>query len=395
MQPTHLSTKRKNAPPTKFKLPAGPECWLVTSYADARKVFADPSFGRADLFSGELPDLVPSPNMIEDPDNLTNLDGADHRRLRGLLQRTFTPSAIALWRPWIESVVAKYVSALHELPDGFDLIAEFTHTLPVSVITRLMGLPVAREADMLRWSEISLTTEGVTLDDIQKSNEEFKDWARELMAARRAEPGEDLISYLVQRDDGTIPEGQLTTLVCVLIMAGHETTMSMLGNFLVYLLAYDREAWAALRTADDDKMERIVEDLLRITPLGDRKHRPGPLRYTKADIVVGGVQFRKGDVVAIDVVASNHDPEFHCPVSKIDTEADLEVPHLTFSSGPHLCIGAWLARWELGLALRGLARAFPDLTLADDIDELTWIIGMVTRSPRKLRVNKGIANGAA
>ncbi|MGY2062429.1 hypothetical protein ACW9HQ_46750, partial [Nocardia gipuzkoensis] len=152
MQPTHLSTKRKNAPPAKFKLPAGPECWLVTRYEDARKVFADPSFGRADLFSGELPDLVPSPNMIEDPDNLTNLDGAEHRRLRALLQRTFTPSAIALWRPWIESVVDRYVSALDDLPDGFDIISNFTHTLPVSVITRLMGLPRAREEDMLRWS---------------------------------------------------------------------------------------------------------------------------------------------------------------------------------------------------------------------------------------------------
>lgn len=389
MLPTHLSEKRRNVPPAKFKLPAGPECWLVTRYEDARKVFADASFGRADLFSGELPDLVLSPNMIEDPDNLTNLDGAEHRRLRSLLQRTFTPSAIAQWRPWIESVVDDHVSTLKGLDDGFDLISNFTHKLPVAVITRLMGLPASREADMLRWSEISLTTEGVTLDDIQKSNEEFKAWARELMAARRADPGDDLISYLVERDDGTIPEGQLTTLVCVLIMAGHETTMSMLGNFLVYLLAYDRDAWKSLQTADDDQAERIVEHLLRITPLGDRKHRPGPLRYAKEDIVVGGVQFRKGDVVAIDVVASNHDPEVHCPVARVSIESDLPAPHLTFSSGPHLCIGAWLARWELSLSLRGLARAYPDMALASTIEEITWITRMVTRSPGTLLVSKG------
>lgn len=179
-------------------------------------------------------------------------------------------------------------------------------------------------------------------------------------------------------------EEQLTSLVCGLVVAGHETTMTTLGNALVYLLGEDRTAWQRIG-ADPEAVTLATEQILRTIPLGDADTSPGLLRRTLAEVEIGGVTIPAGAVVAADATAANHDPAVY-PAGTADLFAPVGTPSLTFGAGPHHCLGAWLARMELELALHTLARRLPGLRLAEPVEAIRWRQGLLTRSPLALEV---------
>ncbi|MFI9274259.1 cytochrome P450 [Kitasatospora sp. NPDC052896] len=385
LMPLHCLRRTPPGPPVLATLRTGTPVWVARRHADVRQVLTDPRLGRAGLYAPDAPALTPYPNLVDDPEGMLNLDGPEHQRLRRTVQRAFTPRAIARWRPWVASVVEDLLNDLTDSGQPADLVAAFTRPLPIAVISRLMGLDGLDLKRLGHWSDHALSATAHSAEAVQEALAEFGAFSTALIAERRAEPGDDLVSSLVQAADetGEVTEQQLVLLVCGLVVAGHETTMTSLGNALVYLLTEARSDWQRL-AAGEAEASAAAEQLLRTIPLGDQLTTPGLLRRANEDVEIGGVTIPAGSVVAADAGAANLDPKVYPTGLEGDLFAPLPAPSLTFGAGPHHCLGAWLARMELELALHRLARRLPGLRLTGPPERIEWRRGLLTRSPLTL-----------
>ncbi|NUR04810.1 MAG: cytochrome P450 [Streptomyces sp.] len=384
--PMHRIDLPEPGPPRPATLATGTPVWLVTRYADVRQVLMDPRFNRSSLYAEDAPPLLVVPNLLDDPNGLLNQDGEAHQRLRGTVQRAFTPRAIARWRPWVASVVEALLDDFAAQDRPADIIEGFTRPLPVSVICRLMGLDHVDRERIRHWADHALSGGAHTREQVVAAMHEFGDFAADLVAQRRKTPGDDLVSGLVAAGDSLdIHERQLVTLVCGLVVAGHETTMTALGNIVVYLLTDRQEAWPGL--AEDEETAAVAaEQLLRAVPLSEGRVLPGLIRRAVEDTEVGGVTIPAGSVVAVQTNTAGRDPDVF-PPGPPDVFTPLTAPGITFGAGPHHCLGAWLARLELGLALHRLATRFPDLRAEFTPTTIEWRKGQMTRSPSRLPVS--------
>nr|WP_181396881.1 cytochrome P450 [Streptomyces sp. FT05W] len=373
-------------PPRPAELPGGAPAWLVSRYADVRQVLSDPRFGRALLYAPDAPALSDVPDLVNSPDLMFNQDGPDHLRLRRTLRRAFTPRAVARWRPWIAAIVEDLLDRLEALPQPVDVVAEFTLPLPVAVISRLMGLDEPARDRMRYWSEHAFSDGTHDSRQVADALAEFSAFGADLLTERRRAPGDDLISGLVAAADqeGGVPESQLVGLVCGLVVGGHDSTMTMLGNALLYLLGERPETWPRLG-ADEQAAGHLVDRIIHLVPLGDDR---GSARHAATDVEVGGVTIPAGAIVLADCGMANRDPQVFPPGTLHDLFAPLEAPTLSFGAGPHYCLGAWLARTELQLALHRLAARFPGLRLAEPVDTVSWRAGTTSRSPQRLSVSR-------
>ncbi|WP_431044237.1 cytochrome P450 [Streptomyces sp. P1-3] len=401
MPPMHRTPLRALGPPRRERLPTGVPVWVVTRYADVRRVLTDHRIGRASMFAPGAPPVATAPGFLDDPASLLNLDGEEHRRLRQTVQRAFTPRAVARWRPWVASVVEDLLDELERQGPPADLIAGFVEPLPSTVICRLMALEGHDTAAMSRWSSVALSRGAYTPEEVQEALAEFGSFMAGLLAARRADPGDDLVSGLVAAADeesgtgsaaGGIDESRLVSLARVLVVAGMETTQVALGNSILYLLDEAPEAWRRLSeagTEDEAGAAPLVEQLLRLIPRVDVSAGDGILRQATADIEIGGVAVAAGDVLAVDILAAGRDPEVFAPDLCAGTDrlfSPLPAQSLAFGAGPHHCLGAWLARMTMELALHRLAHRMPGLRLTGPMDAIEWRRGMRTRSPLRLEV---------
>ncbi|MEV7778390.1 cytochrome P450 [Kitasatospora sp. NPDC088351] len=384
--PLHCLRHLEPGPPRLAALPTGTPVWLVSRHTDVRQVLTDPRLGRAPLYAADAPPLSLTPNILDDPQSMLNIDGTGHQRLRRTVQRAFTPRAIARWRPWVASVVESLLDELIDQGSPADIVAAYSRPLPIAVISRLMGLDGLDSKRLAHWSDHALSATAFSAEAIRAAMDDFAAFGTELIAERRAAPGDDLVSSLLTAADesGDIGEAQLVSLVIGLVVAGHETTMTTLGNALVYLLGDGRDAWQRL-AADEQSAAAATEQLLRAVPLGDAKILPGLLRRTVEDVEIGGVVIPAGSVVAADTGAANKDPGVFTGDLLTELFSPLAAPMYTFGAGPHHCLGAWLARMELELALHRLARRLPALRLAGATD-IDWRRGLLTRSPNSLQV---------
>ncbi|WP_406253417.1 cytochrome P450 [Streptomyces atratus] len=384
MPPLHRLTFDPPGPPRPVELPDGTRAWQVSRYADVRKVLTDSRFGRARLHPPDAPSLSGESGLVSSLDLIFNQDGEDHLRLRRTMRRAFTPRAVARWRPWIETIVEQ---SLDELADGdrpVDLVAGFTLPLPVAVISRLMGLDTDAREQLRHWSQYAFSDGSHPEEEMTSALAEFAVFGAKLLSERRSTPGEDLTSMLVKAADeeGGIPEGQLVDLVCGLVVGGHDSTMTMLGNSLLYLLGERPEAWPRLG-ADEEAAGALAERLLHLIPLGDDR---GTARHAAIDTEVGGVTIPAGSVVLADCGSANRDPDVFPPRPFDDLFAPLAAPTLALGAGSHYCLGAWLARLELQLALHRIAARFPGLRVAEPAEEVEWHLGTTSRSPRRIVV---------
>lgn len=385
LPPLHRLESAVHGPPRPTTQPDGSPAWLATRYADVRQVLSDSRFGRARLYAPGGPPLPESPGLVDKPDLMFNQDGAEHLRLRRTLRRAFTPRAVARWRPWIASIVDDLLAALPGQGRPVDLVAEFALPLPIAVISRLMGLDASNHERLRHWSEYAFSDGSRPGDEVDAALAEFTAFGAALLAERRRAPGEDLVSSLVGAADeeGDIPEAQLVHLVCGLVAGGHDSTMTMLSNSLLYLLGERRECWPRL-AADEDAAEAAAGRLLHMIPLGDDR---GSARRAAEDAEVGGVLIPAGAVVLADCGTANRDPDVFSVHPADDLFAPLEAPTLSFGAGPHYCLGAWLARLEIQLGLHRLASGFPGLHLAQPPDSVEWRLGSTSRSPVRLLVS--------
>jgi cytochrome P450 len=325
----------------------------------------------------ELFEVRDGPLREEIDRNILHLDGDQHRRLRNLVNPAFTPRAADRWRPVMRAIVAELAGAL---PDGpTDLVQTLCKPYPALTIATVMGAPredAPRLADWSGW--VQRQFDGPTLmahrDRVEQACAELYDYLHALLRAKRAAPGDDLISRLIaeeQRGD-RLSDVELVNLVLNVLVGGVDTTQSQLAQ-IVRLLAEHPEQWALVRDDPATYVPRAVEEALRFEPI-----TPFTARIMLEDVEVRGVTFPAGTIVLVATVTANRDGVEGDP-ERFDLAADRGAAKpLTFGAGIHYCLGANLARAEMQEALGHLAREFAEVRLAGEpaFDSINGIYGL-------------------
>jgi len=348
--------------------------WFITRYEDVTAILLDDKRFVRDAslaldgeelarFTSGMPD-----SMAFLEEHMLNKDGEVHRRLRRLVTRAFTPRMVDQLRPRIQEIADELIDRV-EARGEMDLVDDFAFPLPITVIAELLGIPVADRDRFRVWSNATVTPalEPEALARFGEQMDAFVAYLRELFARRREDPGEDLVSALLQAEDAgdTLNEQELFSMVSLLIVAGHETTVSLIGNAVLALLQHPEQR-AAL--ADDPTaMTRAIEEILRYDGPVER----ALTRWASEDVEVGGQAIGRGDAVIVILGAADRDPNRFGHPDVFDLERE-DVKHIAFGRGSHYCLGAPLARLEAEVALSTLFRRLPDLRLAVPADELSW-----------------------
>jgi len=329
---------------------------------------------------------------FEDNHLLSN-EPPKHTRLRGLVGKAFTPKRIESLRARVAAVVDATLDELSE-QTTFDLVHDFAEPLPVILICELLGVAAEHRATLRAWSAAIVKLYELDHTDAQQraANDAviaFSAFIREIVARRRVEPADDLITTLVEVEDGgeTLTEDELIGTCILLLNAGHEATVNGTSSAVLTFMRF-RHHWetfcaAARATPADPLLKTAIEELLRFdTPL------PCFERWVLEDTEIGGVHLERGTKVALLYASANRDPRKFTEPDAVDLTRDPN-PHITFGLGIHFCLGAPLARMELQTALPALARRFPDLHLADENEPLDYSGGFVIRGVQRLLVRPG------
>jgi cytochrome P450 len=344
--------------------------YVLSRFADCEAVLADPAFGRATDDGGRPPRGL-GPGRRGDgaaARSMLALNPPDHTRLRRLVARAFTPARVRELAPRVEALTAELLDGARKGTDGrFDLISALALPLPVAVISELLGIPPADRPRLVAWSDAlarSLDPPFLIPDEARgrqrAARDDFAAYLRELLPSRRRSPGGDLISALIGVHDagGPLTEDELIGLCMLLLIAGHETTRSLIGAAVLALLRHPAEL-AAL-AARPSLAEQAVEEALRYDP-------PVQLvsRFALRDTEISGTTIAAGSFTLLLVGAANRDAAL-CPDAEHFSVTRAVPRHLAFGHGIHFCLGAPLARLEAAVALRQLLPLLPRLRIAGE-----------------------------
>lgn len=361
-----LAHLRQDAPISKIKV-GGRDTWLVTRFDDAVAVLKDDRFSLRPTGAAERRSVGVGGPLGSSP-HLLSTDGLDHRRLRDLVGKGFTPRFVEGLRPQIEGIAQRLLDAIEASgARTFDFIEAFAFPLPIDVIMGMLGLPPADRTKFRHWSDAIFSTIGSPDADSQADMDAFVAYLSGLFEEKRQHPGDDLISALVLNDgaDDALSHEELIAMVMLLIFAGHETTVNLLGNGLLALLTRP-EVLARLR-AEPELMPSAVEELLR---LEGPVTMPGP-RFATEDVTLDGHTILAGESVLVALASANRDESRFKDPDELDIARELNK-HLAFGQGVHYCLGAPLARLEAQVALAAVLDRFPNLALDADPAALAW-----------------------
>ncbi|MER6333532.1 cytochrome P450 [Streptomyces sp. NPDC014983] len=384
--PHQLFTQlRAQSPVREAILPRGIKVWLVTRYDDVRTVLASPHVSK-DILSA-VP-LLERHSTSDEPQSfeaelalaghMLNTDPPDHTRLRALVNKAFTPRRVEQLRTRVERAADELLDAMAGHAE-VDLLTSYAFPLPTTVICELLGVP---DTDKEEFRETSVTmTSAAQHQEMADAAMRMVDYLTRLVESKRSDPGDDLLSALVHaREEGVgLTADELRAMTFLLLVAGHETTVNLIGNS-VHLLLRHPEQLAALR-ADPALLPGAVEEVLR---------HEGPLniatyRYTTKPLQLGDVLVPEGEFVMISLASANRDGAKFPDADRLDITRD-PTGHLAFGYGIHYCVGAPLARMEGEIALRRLLDRFPGLALARDPEELRWRPSTLMRGLESLPV---------
>lgn len=362
-QPSELRTLRER-PVVPVTLPSGDPALLITRYEDLRAVLSDERVSR-DLTRPGAARMTKDNVMFQDPH--ISPDPPEHTRMRRLITKAFTPKRVEGLRPRTEEVVGELLDAMEAGPRPADLNEALAFPLTIRMTCELLGVPVEDQDRFRGWTDAFLSVSRFTAEEVGRARGELIAYIQRLVAAKRAEPGDDLISAMVavrDEDASGLSEYELCYWSMLLLIAGYETTAGQLGSSLVMLLSRPDDL-ARLR-AEPELVPSAVEELLRLQVMGSSLSM---LRYVKEDIEVGGVLIPAGSSIIPSIESANVDESvFPDPETFDITRQDNR--HVTFSTGLHYCAGAALARMELRVAMGEIVRRFPDLRLAKPAEEL-------------------------
>jgi cytochrome P450 len=363
--------------------PAGP--WVLTRHADATAVLHDPRFSPNPAhLHGERPQV--GPRRI-DTKVLLFLDPPDHTRIRSLVSKAFTPGRVRQLRAQVEAMVDELLDRAEER-GSLELIADLAYPLPVSVICELLGVPAVDRDVFRRWSSDAsrMLDRDIDLDEeaLERGGEAIAGFTEHFVALigeRRESPRDDLLSALIAAEEGgeRLSWEELLSTIILLFLAGHETTVNLIGNGALALLRHPGELERLRR--EPALGASAVEELLRYdSPV----HVTA--RIATTDLEVGGTPVAEGEQVVVLVAAANRDPAVFPDPDRLDL-GRADNRHLSFSAGMHYCLGAALARLEAEVALGKLVRRFPHLGLADP--HPTYRDHLVLRGLRALPLSFG------
>jgi len=343
----------------RVRTAVGDEAWLITGYEQVRRLLTDDRLGRSHprpetaartgksaLFGGPLGDFA--------------TEQADHARMRSLLQPHFSPKHLQALRSQVETLTTRLLDELAEHGPPADLLAMLAVPLPVLVICELLGVPYEDRDRFRAWTQAA-----ADVGDRAQSEQglaELFGYSLKLVARKRNEPGDDVISRLCATDG--VCDAEAAKLSMFLLFAGHETTVVQIG-WGALLLLINREQWQGLYN-DPSLAASAVEEILRAPGNGGG----GIPRYARTDFEIDGVAVHAGDLVLLDVVAANHDPAVFTDPDRADITRHAAA-HLSFGYGPRYCIGAPLARIELQVVFSQLIPRFPTMHLAVGVEELS------------------------
>ncbi len=363
--------------------------WVVSRYADVTAILRDRRFGRTidHVLTREQRGVPPKPqhrrafDMLSE-NSMFDKEPPDHTRLRGLVHKAFTPRRVENLREAVQSTADMLLDEVQS-KGSMDVLADFAVPLPVTVIAELLGVPEEERGLLRNWSQtiVAMYELAPTAEQeraaIQAATE-FTEYLHKLAAQRRQQPKDDLMTALVEAEEAgdRLSEDELIATCILLLNAGHEATVNVIGNGL-YALFRNPDQLQLLQE-NPSLNTSAVEELLRYdTPVQLFR------RFALEDVPFGDVTFRQGQEIALLFGSANRDPERFPNPDAVDISRS-ENPHIAFSLGVHYCLGAPLARMELQIAFATLMRRFPDLALAQ---EPQYRDSVVIRGLESLQVN--------
>jgi len=377
---------RTEAPVQRVMLPGKQPAWLVTRYDDVLAALKGKQFAKDKLNARTADRSVRQPWVpgIVRPlmRNMLDVDAPDHTRLRALVHRAFTPRTIEQMHQRIHALTNELLDSAAD-SGRMDLIRHYALPLPTTIIAEMLGVPAKDSPMFHRWSSAIVATNPSRWGMIKAIPNilAFLRYIRRLVALRRLEPREDLVSSLVLAEEAgdRLSEDELVAMIFLLLVAGHETTVNLIGNGTLALLR-SPDDWENLRD-DPDLIGSAVEELLRYC---------GPLkvateRYAREHTVINGTTIAQGELVYLALASANRDERQFADPDTLDlTRAPNR--HLAFGQGVHFCLGAPLARLEAQIALNTLVQRTQNLRLAAHPAELRWQGGLVIRGLKELPV---------
>jgi cytochrome P450 len=381
-QAYYLRRFRGEGPVHEVIFPHGAKVWLVTRYADCRALALDPRVGKdgrrlnemyarhstlsSPAHAGVSAEDEPDPGFDDDlAAHVLNSDPPNHTRLRALAIKAVSPARQEALRPRVEQAVEKLLDKLAEAP-VVDLLAEFAWPLPLSTICDLFGMPEKDRENFRKWSG-TLTGAGQDPEEVADASKKMTEYANALIDARRADPGDDMVSELLRvgADGDRLTQGEIVGMVFIVVTAGHVTTVHSIGNGVFNLLTHPEEL-AKLR-ADPSLIPAAVDELMRFDPAAS----VGTFRFTKAEIQVGDVLIPANQILALSWGSANRDEMRFQDPDRLDVTRCPQGT-LSFGHGVHYCIGIPMAKMQIEIALDRLLARYPDIRLAVPAEEVKW-----------------------
>ncbi|WP_063014814.1 cytochrome P450 [Nocardia kruczakiae] len=340
--------------------------WITFDHEMVREILRDKRFGvgvPTELAPRPIRRALqrrPLPPTPVDPPSMLVIDQPEHTRMRKPVTAAFTPRAIARLRARIEAVTDELLATLPD--DGpAELVAQYAAQVPIAIISEMLGFPDSDREMFLRWGDdisplLDLGISWRTHQRAMESSERVHQYLLAHIARLRADPGDDILSNLVTGSD--LSTHELSTTATMLMAAGFETTVNLIGKGITWLLHHPGQL-DRLR-AEPDLWPNAVEEILRIDPPVQ-----ATARTTRTELEIGGTRLRAGSTVVLSLAGANRDPAVFTEPARFDITRHNAGDHLSFSSGIHVCLGAGLARMEAAHALRALFDTFPDLRLTD------------------------------
>jgi cytochrome P450 len=347
--------------------------WFVTRYEDVQTVLRDHrrfvKNWRSTRTPDELAKLAPEPELVQLLNqHMLNADGEDHARLRALVNKAFTTRMINDQRQAVQTIADGLIDKV-EARGEMDLIDDYAFPLPIVVIAQILGIPPEDRDRFRAWSN-AFVTPTLTEEAWQQAAallQQFVEYLRTIFAERRQHPQGDLITALLQAEEAgdKLSERELFAMVILLITAGHETTVNLIGNSMLALLLHP-DQMAQLRE-DPSLMANAVEEFLRYAGPVER----ATSRFVAEDTELGGKQLHRGDTIIPVLLSANRDEAIFEYAERLDIHRTANK-HIGFGFGVHYCVGAPLARMEGAIAINTLLRRLPGLQLAVPLEVLTW-----------------------
>jgi cytochrome P450 PksS len=380
---------RAEAPVYRTILPTRETAWLITRYDDAVAVIKDERFAKDPANALTPAQLARQPwfrTLFKSLQrHLLSTDSPDHTRLRGLVNKAFTPGLIEQMRGRIQTLIDQLLDPIQDV-GHFDLIREFALPLPMIVIGEILGVPSADRHAFHRWSNAMLSAAHSMwhLLNAVPNTLLFLRYLRSFIAKRRTDPRNDLVSALIQAEEAgdRLSQDELVALIMLLLVAGHETTVNLIGSGMLALLEHPDQMEKLRR--DPALIKPAVEELLRfISPVDLATER-----YTREDVTMRGVTIPRGAMVYVAIASANRDERYFPNPDALDITREPNK-HLSFGLGEHFCLGAPLARLEGQLAINTLLRRLTDLRLTVAPGQLRWRRGLLLRGLEALPVAFG------